>query len=411
MREITYLLLGGGLASHHAAAEIRKRDTEGSIAIVGQEPYRPYNRPPLTKGYLRGEKPLEKVFVESPAWYDQHHVELILERPVARLDLTRKLAVCEDGEELHFEKLLYATGGRPRKLNLPGANYGRIHLMRTISDCQAILAEVQDGRQGAIVGAGFIGMELAASFRQRGLGATVIEAAPHVWPRFVNERLGRFFEQYYRDHGVELLLGEKTSGFEGANGQVAAITLESGRRVPCNFACVAVGIEPYVELADDAGLEVDNGVVVNERMQASHPDVYAAGDVANYPDPVLGRRRRVEHWGHAEYTGGLAGRNMAGAHEAYDFVTYVFSNVFDLDIEFAGDESQCDRVLWRGRPEKQEPSFIVVYVKDARVTAYFSVNGPKEQYQALHELIHRRASIEGRDRRLEDPSFDLRQWT
>jgi NADPH-dependent 2,4-dienoyl-CoA reductase/sulfur reductase-like enzyme len=203
-------------------------------------------------------------------------------------------------------------------------------------------------------------MEVAASLTQRGVQVTVIEAQPHIWARFADATLAGFFQDYCIQNGVTFYTDEMVTEIRGHD-RPSSVTTRSGKELPCDFVCIGVGIVPNVELARQAGLKVDNGVVVNEHLRSSHPDIYAAGDVANYQDPVFGKRRRVEHWGHAEYCGQLAGQNMAGAYNTYDLVTYVWSDIFDLHLEFAGDETEHDQVLLRGRFE--DKSFIVLYLR------------------------------------------------
>jgi NADPH-dependent 2,4-dienoyl-CoA reductase/sulfur reductase-like enzyme len=256
-----------------------------------------------------------------------------------------------------------------------------------------------------IVGAGFIGLELAASLTQKGVHVAVLEAAPHVWARFADATLAGFFRDYCARKGVAFYTDEKVTEIRG-EGRPSTVLARSGLELPCDFVCIGVCIVPNVELAQEAGLAVANGVVVNEFLQSSHPDVYAAGDVANYLDPVFGKRRRVEHWGHAEYSGQLAGRNMSGAREPYDLLTYVWSDVFDLHLEFAGDESEHDQVLYRGR--LQDGAFTVLYMRDGALTAYFAVNGDSKDLPILQRLIRTGKILVGRQQSLQDPGYALK---
>jgi NADPH-dependent 2,4-dienoyl-CoA reductase/sulfur reductase-like enzyme len=255
-----------------------------------------------------------------------------------------------------------------------------------------------------IVGAGFIGLELAASLTQKGVRVAVVEAAPRVWARFADPALATFFQDYCARKGIAFYTGEKVSEIRGGSRPSAVVTM-AGRELPCDFVCVGVGIVPNVELAREAGLAVDNGIVVNEFLQSSHADIYAAGDVAAYLDPVFGKRRRVEHWGHAEYSGQLAGRNMAGARDPYDLLTYVWSDVFDLHLEFAGDESEHDVVLLRGRQE--DGAFTVLYLREGALRAYFAVNADPKELPILQRLIRTGAILDGREEQLRDPAFAI----
>ena len=312
MKSTKYLLIGGGLACGQAAKQLRGADPDGPIALVGEEPYVPYDRPPLSKEFLRVEKPRDALFFDSESYLHEQGIDLILGVTVQQLDLPNKTATLVNGDTIAFERALIATGGRPVRLNVPGGDLPGVHYLRTLDDAAAIAAEAGRGKRAVLIGAGFIGLEVAASLTQRGVHVTVIEAQPHIWPRFADAILAGFFQDYCAQRGVTFLTNDLVTGIRGKSRPAVVIT-RSGKELLCDFVCIAVGIVPNVELAQQAGLTIDNGVVVNEYLQSSHPDVYAAGDVANYIDPVFGKRRRVEHWGHAEYCGQLAGQNMAGA--------------------------------------------------------------------------------------------------
>jgi 3-phenylpropionate/trans-cinnamate dioxygenase ferredoxin reductase subunit len=399
-RSARYVLIGGGLAAGHAAKQIRAADTRGAIVVVGQEPYAPYDRPPLSKEFLRGEKAREELFSDAESFYRDHGIDLLLGVTARDMDTAGKTVRLGNGDVLSFEKALIATGGRPVRLKVPGADLPGVHYLRTLDDSAAIAAEAAPGRRAVIIGAGFIGLELAASLTQKGVRVTVVEAAPHIWARFADPALAGFFQDYCARKGVVFYTNEKVLEIRG-DGRPSTVVTGSGRELPCDFVCIGVGIVPNVELPLHAGLAVDNGVVVNEYLQSSHPDIYAAGDVAAYLDPVFGKRRRVEHWGHAEYSGQLAGRNMAGAREPYDLLTYVWSDIFDLHLEFAGDESEHDQVLLRGR--LQDGAFTVLYLRDGALTAYFAVNGDSTELPILQRLIRTGVILVGREPQLQDP--------
>lgn len=400
-----YLLIGGGLAAGQAARQIREAEATGSIVLVGQEPYVPYDRPPLSKEFLRGEKPREQLFFDPESFYRDHGIELVLGVAVQEMDAASKTIRLANGDVLAFDKALIATGGRPVRLKIPGADAPGVHYLRTLDDSAAIAAEAIPGRRAVIVGAGFIGVELAASLTQKGVRVTVVEAAPHLWARFADPTLAGFFQDYCARKGVVFYTNERVSEIRG-DGRPSAVVTRAGRELPCDFVCVGVGIVPNGELARQAGLAVDGGVLVNEFLQSSHPDIYAAGDVASYLDPVFGKRRRVEHWGHAEYSGQLAGRNMAGAREPYDLLTYVWSDVFDLHLEFAGDESEHDQIVVRGLPE--DGAFTVLYLKDGALKAYFAVTGDSGELPTLQRLIRTGTILVGREAQLQDPGFAIK---
>ena len=404
MKSTKYLLIGGGLASGQAAKQLRGLDAGGPITLVGEEPYVPYDRPPLSKEFLRGEKPREALFFDPEQYFHDHDIDFVLGVAVSALNLTDKTATLANGEAVRFEKALIATGGRPARLRLPGGDLPGVHYLRTVDDAAAIAAAAGPGTRAVLIGAGFIGMEVAASLTQRGVQVTVIEAQPHIWARFADATLAGFIQEYCAQKGVTFHTNELVTEIRG-HGRPAAVVTRSGKQIACDFVCIGVGIVPNVELAQQAGLKVDNGVVVNEYLQSSHPDIYAAGDVASYLDPVFGKRRRVEHWGHSEYSGQLAGQNMAGAGHRYDLVTYVWSDIFDLHLEFAGDESEHDQVLLRGRVDER---FIVLYLKEGALTAYFAINANAKDFPALQRLIRQKTDLRGKEDQLVDPTVAIK---
>jgi NADPH-dependent 2,4-dienoyl-CoA reductase/sulfur reductase-like enzyme len=405
MRSTKYLLIGGGLASSQAAKQLREKDPDGTVTLVGQERYVPYDRPPLSKEFLRGEKSVQNLFFDPEPYFHDQRIDLLLGVAVLWLDPSTKTATLANGDTLSFEKALIATGGRPVTLKIPGSTLPGVHYLRTLDDSAAIAAEAGPGKRAVIIGGGFIGMEVAASLTQRDVQVTVIEALPHIWARFTDAPLAGFFQDHCTGKGVTFLTNEAVTEIRGG-GRVSSVLTRSGLELPCDFVCVGIGILPNVELAQQAGLAVDNGIVVNEYLQTSHPDLYAAGDVANYPDPFFGKRRRVEHWGHAEFCGELAGQNMAGASSPYDLLTYVWSDIFDLHLEFAGDESEHDQTLVRGRMEDR--TFTVLYLKAGLLRAYFAVNTPSKEFPVFQRLIRRKKDLSGNVAQLQDPRFNVR---
>jgi NADPH-dependent 2,4-dienoyl-CoA reductase/sulfur reductase-like enzyme len=402
---VRYLLIGGGLASFHAARQIRRSDPDGSILIACDEPSPPYDRPPLSKEYLRGEKIREEIALAPAEALAEERIDLALADRAESLAPAEHQAQLASGRSIKFDKALIATGGRPIVLNLPGAGLDGIHYLRTLEDADGIAASAVPGRRAAIIGGGFIGVELAATLRQRGLEVTVIEALPRIWARFADERLSGFIQSYCEQRGVSFRTGVAITGFEGG-AKLTGVTLSSGETLPCDLACVGVGIVPNVELAVAAGLEVNDGIVVDELLRSSHPDIYAAGDVINYPDSIFGRRRRVEHWGHAEYGGQVAGKNMAGGSTPYEFLSYVWSDIFDLHLEFAGDETNPERVLQRGGFE--DAAFSILYLRGGMLTAFYAINASTRELGSLRRLIQTRQPLLGRESELEDPASNLR---
>ena len=347
-----YLVIGGGLAASEAAKQLRSSDPQGTINLVSDELHVPYDRPPLSKEFLRGEKVSTDLLFDPESYFQDHQISLRLGVAVHGLDPATKTVSLANGEAIVFEKALLATGGRPVRLALSGSELSGVHYLRTLEDSAAIATWAGQGKRAVVIGAGFIGMEVAASLTQRGVHVTVIEAQPHIWPRFVDAALAVTFQNFCTAKGVAFHTNDTVLEVRGT-GRVSSVKTQSGKEFPCDLVCIGAGIVPNVELAQQAGLAVDNGVVVNEYLQSSHSDIYAAGDVANYPDPFFNKRRRVEHWGHAEYCGQLAGQNMAGGQSPYGLLTYVWSDIFDLHLEFAGDENEHDQILLRGQVQGQ----------------------------------------------------------
>ncbi len=405
MRTTKYLLIGGGLTASRAADQIRKRDSDGSITIVTDEPYAPYDRPPLSKELLRKERKPEELLYHPVESLASQNIDLLTGASVHALDLDRRIAHVEPGPDLPFEKALLATGGRPVHLGVPGEELAGVHYLRTLDDANAIIADAEGAERAVIIGAGFIGLEAAASLTELGLRVTVIEMASRVWPRFADPVVADFFQSYCSDRGITFQTGEVASRITGDD-RVASVVTSSSGEYDCDLVLVSVGIQPNIELAERAGLRVDDGIVVDSHMRTSNEHVFAAGDVIDYNDPVFDRRRRVEHWGHAEHSGQIAGMNMAGDATEYDMLSYVWSDVFDLHLEFAGDEAEHDRTLLRGNLENG--SFTQLYFVKDRLTAYFSVNGPRKEFLPLQKLIRRRLDLRGRDAELANPEQSLR---
>ena len=399
-----YLLIGGGLASAEAAKAIRQQDKDGEITLVGGERHLPYDRPPLTKEFMRGEKPAEKLPFYGADFYAENRVKTLLGIRAESVDLLGKSVALSNGQKATFDKLLLATGGTPNRLPVPGVDLPGVHYLRTQDDSAAIQAEAQQGKRAVIIGSGFIGIEAASSLAQRGVKVTVVEAQPQIWPRFANKEIAGYFKRYCEAKGVAFLTGEQVTQIKGGR-RVTSVATKSGKNLPCDFVCIAIGIRPNVELAEAAGLKVDNGVVVDSHLRSSHPDVFAAGDIANYPDPIFNSRRRVEHWGQAEYMGQIAGKNIAGGDAPYDLLTYVWSEIFNLHLEFAGDESSYDQMVLRGR--FQDDSFTVLYLMKGAMRAYFAVNADKKAFPLYERAIRDKRDLSKAVVKLQDATSNL----
>ncbi len=405
MSPAKYVLIGGGVASQEAAKQIRRVDDEASITLIGVEPHRPYNRPPLSKEFLRGDEQRENLYFSPEAFYAETRIEPVLGVRAEAIDRANGTVALSNGRRLEYHKLLIATGASPIRPSIPGIDRRGVYTLRTIEDAEAIAAEAQSGKRAVVVGAGFVGLEVAATIAQRGVAVTSVETMPQIWPRFAGPELAAHVQGYCEQRGIVFRLGDGAEGFLGGE-RVTGVKTKSGEDLPCDFAVVGVGVRPNVGLAESAGLPVENGIVVDEQMRTADPDIYAAGDVANYFDPTFGLRRRVEHWGHAEYSGQVAGLNMAGEETVYDLITYVWSDIFDLHLEFAGDESGHDETVVRGNMESNE--FIVLTLKDRALRSYFSVNTPAREFPVFQRFIKRKTDLTGRSLELADPEFNVR---
>jgi 3-phenylpropionate/trans-cinnamate dioxygenase ferredoxin reductase subunit len=382
MSQETFIIVGASLAGAKAAEELRERGFEGRVVLVGDESERPYERPPLSKDHLRGESEREKAFVHPEEFYAQHQIELITGRSATKLDPASSTLTLDTGDALSYEKLLLTTGAEPRRLAIPGADLEGIYYLRTLADSEALRARLAEGGRVAVVGAGWIGSEVAASARQKGLDVTLIDPLSLPNERIFGSEIGSFYRDLHAQHGVELALGEGVDGFEG-DGRVSAVRTSSGRAIECDFAVVGIGVAPRVELARDAELELDNGIVVDEALRTAAPNIYAAGDVANAWHPFYGRRIRVEHWANALNQGPAAARSMLEGSVSYDRIPYFFSDQYDVGMEYSGYATEWDEVVFRG--DRDAGEFVAFWLKDHRVIAGMNVNvwDVNEPVQAL----------------------------
>ena len=381
-RAQTFVIVGASLTGAKAAEELRNQGFDGRVVLIGDERELPYERPPLTKDYLRCESPREKARVHEPGFYDEHGIELLTGMHVTAIDPAQRRIHVEDGEGFSYDRLLIATGAEPRRIDLPGANLDRVHYLRTLPDCDALRERLAAGGKAVVIGAGWIGSEFAASARQRGLEVTVIEPARVPLERALGGELGGFYRDVHRGHGVELHLGTSVEAFEG-NGSVAAVRTSTGQSIACDFVVVAVGVIPRTQLAAAAGAEIDNGIVVDDRLRTSIPDVFAAGDVANAWHPFYERRIRVEHWANALHQGPAAARAMLDQDVSFDRIPYFYSDQYDVGMEYSGYAPAWDEVIYRGAVADGE--FIAFWLRDQRVIAGMNVNvwDVNEDVQAL----------------------------
>lgn len=370
----TFVIVGGGLAGAKAAEALRDEGFTGRILLLGAEPTPPYDRPPLSKGYLQGTSGMDKVYVHPDGWYAEHDVELRLEARATGLDVAAHEVIVGTGERIGYDKLLLATGSAVRRLNVPGADANGVLYLRTLSDCEALKAALATATRVVVIGAGWIGLETAAAARAAGCEVTVIDKAEVPLMAVLGREVGALFADLHRAHGVTLRLGAGISEIVGADGRATGIRLEDGSVITADAVVVGVGISPDTALAEAGGLRVDNGVVVDEHLVTSHPDVLAAGDVANAYYPNLGTHLRLEHWSAALNQPAVAAATMLGRNASYDKVPYFFSDQYDMGMEYTGHvgDGAYDEVVFRGDPAGGE--YIAFWLRGGRVLAGMNVN-------------------------------------
>jgi 3-phenylpropionate/trans-cinnamate dioxygenase ferredoxin reductase component len=371
MSSQTFVIVGASLAGAKAAGALRERGFEGRVVLIGTESELPYERPPLTKDYLRGESEREKAYVHPEEFYGDNQIELMLGTTVTAIDPGAAKVKFERGTELAFDKLLLTTGSEPRRIPVAGADLNGIHYLRTLPDCDVLRELIGAGGRVAVVGSGWIGSEFAASARQRGLEVALIDSLEVPYEKILGPEIGSFYRDVHAKHGVELLLGQGVDRFEG-DGAVRAVRTTAGKTVECDFAVVGIGIAPRVQLAQDAGLSLDNGIAVNERLQSSAPNIYAAGDVASAWHPFFETRIRVEHWSNALNQGPAAAAAMLGEESGFDRIPYFFSDQYDVGMEYSGYAKTWDQVVFRG--DRDGGEFVAFWLTDGRVVGGMNVN-------------------------------------
>jgi 3-phenylpropionate/trans-cinnamate dioxygenase ferredoxin reductase subunit len=382
MSKQTSIIVGASLAGAKAAEELREQGFDGRVVLVGRERELPYERPPLTKDYLRDEARREQARVHDHGFYEQQEIELLTGVCATALDPSAQRLTLDDGQVLEFDRLLLCTGAEPRRLSVPGAELDGVHYLRTLDDCDVLRERIAAGGRVVVVGAGWIGSEFAASARQRGLEVVLVDPLPLPNERIFGPEIGAFYRDVHARNGVELVLGDGVDRFEG-DGSVARVHTSSGRVLECDFALVGIGVQPRTELAAAASLEVNNGIVVDESLQSSDSNVFAAGDVANAWHPFYGERIRVEHWANALNQGPAAARAMLGQRVSYDRIPYFFSDQYDVGMEYSGYGTSWDEVVFRG--ERDSGEFVAFWLRDGLVLAGMNVNvwDVNEHVQAL----------------------------
>ena len=398
------VIVGAGLAGATAAQTLREEGFPGRIVLLGDEPDRPYERPPLSKDYLQGRSEREKVFVHPDGWYGEHDIDLRLGTTVTGIDRDARQVRLAGGERVGYESLLLTTGSTPRVLPLPGADLAGVHYLRRLADAEQLKAAFAREPRVVVIGAGWIGLEAAAAARAAGLDVTVLEQDELPLLRVLGRDSAQMFANLHRDHGVDLRCAVQVAALTGADGVVTGVRLGDGTHLEAELVLVGVGITPNTSLAEGAGLDVENGITVNEHLQSSDPAIYVAGDVANAYHPLLGRHLRVEHWANAQRQGATAAKSMLGQDCVYDRLPYFFTDQYDLAMEYTGhvDPDGFDHLVFRG--DIPGRTFLAFWLAEDRILAGMNVNiwdvaGP------IEELITSRRRVDRAQ--LADPAIPL----
>ncbi len=403
-REVSYLIVGGGMAGAHCAAELRRRGADGDVLLVGREPHPPYERPPLSKEYLRGESGESDAFVHPEEWYEDNGVDLRTATNVMSLDATERVAKLMPKEEVAFEQALIATGADVRILRVEGTELEGIHYLRTLKTSDEIREDAERADHVILIGGSYIASEVAASLTAKGTRCTMVMLEEVAMSRGFGVEVGRYFHDVLASNGVELIGGEELEAFVG-EGRVAGVRTKSGLEIEGDAVVVGAGVHPDVRLAGRAGLDVDDGVVCDARLQTSVEGIYAAGDLCSYESVVHGRRLRVEHWDVALNQGQYAAAAMLGEQEPYRVVPYFFSDLADwASLEYVGPASEWDEVVRRGDVDAGE--FSAWHLKDGRVAGALSV-GRSDDLMHARRLIESGADVSGARDHLADAGSDL----
>jgi len=381
------VIVGAGQAGADAAAALRMAGHEGEIVLIGDEPSLPYARPPLSKAFLAGDADEESLLIRSPSVYEANRITVRAGTAVVRIDRAVREVVLACGERLGYDRLVLATGGAPRRLDVPEfARAANVLTLRTLADAAVLREHLRPGARAVILGAGYVGLEIAAAARARGLEVTVVEVAPRVLARVTSPVVSAFFERIHREEGVEIITGATVEGYEVAeHGDVTGVRLAGGRVLPGDVVLLGVGMVPRTELAAQAGLQVDNGIVVDDRMRTTDPDVFAIGDVSSHPDPRDGGLRRLESVPNASEQARIVASVITGSPRPYDAIPWFWSDQYDLKLQTAGLATAYDDFVVRGDPDDGR-LLTVLYLRGHVVIAADTVNRPAD-FAAARKLI------------------------
>jgi NADPH-dependent 2,4-dienoyl-CoA reductase/sulfur reductase-like enzyme len=391
MNTSKYLILGGGMVAGYAAKQLVEDGLKPhELTIVSADSSIPYERPPLSKGFLAGKDTEASIFINADDFYRAHDIEVRLNCAVDSVDPTRKTVHLHSGEEIGFEKLIVATGARVRTLDLPGSDLAGVHYLRTLEDSKRIRRDMESAKQAVVIGGGFIGMEVTSVLAQNEVRTTMVLPEDRIWKRFFTPAMSRFFEDYFTARGVRFAKNNKVVKFNGADSVQSAL-LQTGESAPCDIVVAGIGVTPVIEPLANSGIEVRDGVVVNEFLETSQRDIYAAGDVASYYDVLFGKHRRAEHWDNAVSQGQHCARILSGERASFVHVPYFFSDVFDLSYEFWGDSTGAEEIVERG--DLSSSSFSVWWLRQGRLVAAFTMNRPDEEREAAPRLIQSKEAV------------------
>jgi 3-phenylpropionate/trans-cinnamate dioxygenase ferredoxin reductase subunit len=404
-RNVKYLLVGGGMASANCARHLREQGADGEVLIVGRELDPPYNRPPLSKQYVRGEETKDDILFRPASWYDENGVEVLTATTVTELDPKSRVAKLSNKDEISFEKALLATGSNVRVLHAQGDELDGIHYLRTVRNSDSLRKELEQAERVALIGGSYIGTELSASFTALGKRCELIMLEEVTHERFYGREVGSFFQNVLTEHGVKVHGRQELERFEGSGGRVQRLVTKSGLEVECDFVVIGAGVHPEIRLAEHAGLDTASGVITDKYLETSAPGIYAAGDIAEYDSVVHGRRLRIEHWDVAFNHGKTAALNMLGKQQPHDVVPYFWSDLADwTGMEYVGPASDWDEIWWRGKAE--DGKFTAWYVKGGRLAAALTV-GRSDDLTVAGRLLASGADIGDKRSTIEDPDSDL----
>ncbi len=407
MKYIDNLIIGGGLAGGYAAISLRQNDLNSSVLIITAEQHLPYDRVPLSKDFLQGKVKRESLFIRKPDFYEKNKIEILTGKKVIDLEIKNNIAVLEDNTEIKFGKLLIATGGYPRKLNIEGSNKDNVFYLRNIEDSEKIRSAAINSKKAVIIGGGFIGCEIASSLKKIGLDVTIIEKANSILTLALDEETAKLIEEYFRKMGINIITGTSIKQFITKENKAIAVETETGKIINGDIFVVGIGIKINTELAEKAGININNGIIVNESLKTNYENVFAAGDVANFYHPLYETNMRVEHYDVAVRHGKIAGSNMAGLKASFKELPYFFSYMYNLNIYSWGMIKGYDYVVKRGELNV-EKGFLQFYFKKGQMIAVLGVNTFKET-EYVRKIIQNKKPIENPDL-LSDKKVDLKNF-